>query len=494
VTIERLMLNFYIQPGQTLAILLDWEDFLKADRYRNIDYKFPNTQFRGGALADLNRELKAFNDLLPEPDYGKIYSERDRKTPDEFKAFYDELMSEYSGAYHWLLETRNLSCDARAILENTYKIKYAMYLFEYEMDYNYNNRDEPLPVAFYDFLQDIPMNDKGVLSAPDFSTFINRLEYCGPFSRMFHQTYGAISIEKTYTQYLFEELGLPKTPEDEIYLLMMDSIGIIDKMDITDEQRKEWFEEYNRVTAKFGERHGEERWNEYDAKYVQKSAMKAVAEQWRLNDSVYIHELRLKPGIVYDVIKVRSLDFTFSNLLNASKENVQPLLDFITRDFTEPFLREEAERLFRKNFPDEVRPPSYPLPDTYEASIFREIIAPFKGKILLVDFWATSCGPCIYNIEFYKEMRKKYKDSPDAAFIFITDEAGSPQTRYDEFVAEQELTNTFRITADRYRYLRQLFRFNGIPRYILVDRNGDILDDNISSYGQEAKIQEAINK
>ena len=142
-----------------------------------------------------------------------------------------------------------------------------------------------------------------------------------------------------------------------------------------------------------------------------------------------------------------------------------------------------------KNFPTESQA-AYQLPDTYEANIFKELIAPFKGKILLVDFWATTCGPCISSIRQHKTLRERYKDSPDVDFVFITSENESPLSAYNNFVNEQELTHTYRLTADQYRYMRQLFRFNGIPRYVLVDREGKIIDDNFSSHNLERWLHE----
>ncbi|MDR1337078.1 MAG: TlpA family protein disulfide reductase, partial [Tannerella sp.] len=484
-------IDFYIQPGQTLAMILDWEDFRKADRYRNIRYRFRDIQFRGGAPAVLNRELKAFDDSLPELKYRKIYGEMDKKAPAEFKTFYDELIADYSAAYRRQLGDGTLSGYARTILENAYKIRYAMYLLEYEIDYSRNHRDDPLPPAFYDFLQDIPMNDRGLLSTPSFSTFINRLEYCGPFFGTNAQAQAAFRPAKTYEQYLFEELALPKTPEDEAYMLMQDSLHIFNSMKDRKMQEK-WMERFREAGRQFTERHGEARLAEYTEKYVRETAQNVVdAELWRLRDSVYLHELRLKPGIIYDLIKVRAMDFTFGRYNSDSRAGAQQLLDVLTGDFAEPFLREEAGRMFRKKLPDE-RPVAYELPDTYAASVFKEIIAPFKGKILLIDFWATTCGPCVYNIKNHRELREQYRDSPDAALIFITDEDGSPRAAYDKFVAEQQLTNSHYITADQYRYLRELFHFNGIPRYVLVDRDGRILDDDISSHSHEKALEEAI--
>ncbi|MDR1331590.1 MAG: TlpA family protein disulfide reductase [Tannerella sp.] len=488
VTFEFIGFPFYLQPGQTLAMLLDWDDFLKADRYGKPIHKFLHTQFRGGALAELNRELKAFDDKLPVFEYWTIINEEFNKAPDEYRVFYDEL--EYFSAYRWLLESGNLSGEAKAILENIYKARYAYYLLRYADQYDYDNQDEPLPVAFYDFLQNIPMNDKEFLSADYFDSFISSLEYCGPFFKMYLQSYETISREKSYIQYLFEELGLTKTQEDETYILLSDSVDIIESLGLTEEQQLKLRKKCIADGEQFFIRH-KEHWEEYSKKYVENTAIEISAEERRLKDSVYFREFKLEPGIIYDVLKVQSLDNVFKNKTNASKESAQHFLNALTKDFTEPFLRQEAERIFYKNYPVE-QLKAHPLPDTYEASIFKELIAPFKGKVLWVDFWATSCPPCVSNIERDKELRKKYKDSPDVAFIFITDEESSPKARYDKFVAEQELTNTCLLKADRYRYLRQLFQFNGIPRYVLVDRNGDILFNGHLAHGHEMMIQDAL--
>jgi len=61
----RQNISFYIQPGQTLVMLLDWEEFRMADRLRNETYKFKNTRFQG-VTADINSELSAFHSQLPQ--------------------------------------------------------------------------------------------------------------------------------------------------------------------------------------------------------------------------------------------------------------------------------------------------------------------------------------------------------------------------------------------------------------------------------------------
>ena len=98
----------------------------------------------------------------------------------------------------------------------------------------------------------------------------------------------------------------------------------------------------------------------------------------------------------------------------------------------------------------------------------------------------------IYAIKQHKELREKYKGSNDADFVFITSEDESPLSAYNDFVKEQELEHTYRLNANDFRYLRQLFRFNGIPKYIIVDREGRIWKDDANSYNFEQDLSEML--
>jgi thiol-disulfide isomerase/thioredoxin len=422
---SRNIARFYLQPGQTLAMFLDWEEFLMADRLGNAPYTFKNARFQGVA-AGINNELSAFHAQLPELPVRKIYDGMKGKTPDEFKSFIDECLSDYSRAYQRLLETEKLSEPVKIFLKNNYQIMYSTYLFEYET----NNRSSQIPLEFYDFLRDISLNNKELLSTENFPTFINRLEYCQPFMAARNQPYRGLTPEKTFEQYLFEELNIPKSSEDEIYFHIRDSItSKLKSPDITPEARNKIVREYMTATEKFKERHGKKHFEDYEKKYMDDVKRRLHVEfayyEWKNKDSIYTNVLKLKPGIVYDMTKIRSLDYTFRERLKDDREEAWNFLSVLTSDIPEQFLRKEADRLYLKNFPVESRA-AYGLPDTHEANFFKELIAPFKDKILLVDFWATSCGPCIATIRQQKTLREKYKDSPNVSFVFITSENESP--------------------------------------------------------------------
>jgi thiol-disulfide isomerase/thioredoxin len=181
---------------------------------------------------------------------------------------------------------------------------------------------------------------------------------------------------------------------------------------------------------------------------------------------------------VYDITKIRRLGFQFLDMSRYGKEHHLNLLIALAANISEPFLRQEVARLFIQNLPATQQQIGEELPDTYAANMFRELIAPFRGKTVLVNFWATVCAPCVLIIRRQQELRDRYKDSPEIAFVFITCEVSTPLSEYEEFVKEQGLTHSFRLSVDQMNHFRELFHFLGVPRYVLVDRQGRILDDN----------------
>lgn len=154
---------------------------------------------------------------------------------------------------------------------------------------------------------------------------------------------------------------------------------------------------------------------------------------------------------------------------------------------------ETGNRLFTETFPEEKKT-VYPLPNGIATDVFRKITDPFKGKILFIDFWATTCGPCVAGIKTMQPNREKYKDNKDFDFIFITDERSSPKADYDKFVKEQGMKNIYRLPIDDYNYLRQLFKFNGIPHYTVIDKEGNVMSNNFQMHNFESELNGILSK
>jgi thiol-disulfide isomerase/thioredoxin len=106
----------------------------------------------------------------------------------------------------------------------------------------------------------------------------------------------------------------------------------------------------------------------------------------------------------------------------------------------------------------------------------------FKGKYVYIDVWATWCGPCIQQIPYLKEMKNLYKNKNIVFLGISTDEntrsGGSweaAEQKWRDFVTNYELGDV-QLWAGKDFSFQQSYEINGIPRFILIDPDGKIVD------------------
>ncbi len=110
-------------------------------------------------------------------------------------------------------------------------------------------------------------------------------------------------------------------------------------------------------------------------------------------------------------------------------------------------------------------------------------VTDFKpGKIYVVEFWATWCGPCIQAMPHLAELQEKYRDK--IQFISVTDE---PLSQISELLTQDypgtgktfgELTSVYSLTSDpdgsTHREYMEASRAEGIPTAYIVGPTGEI--------------------
>jgi peroxiredoxin len=102
-------------------------------------------------------------------------------------------------------------------------------------------------------------------------------------------------------------------------------------------------------------------------------------------------------------------------------------------------------------------------------------LSDYRGKVILLDFWATWCGPCKMEIPWFMEFERKYKDRGFAVLGLSMDDDGWQSVK--PFV--QELGVNYRImiadehTGDLYGGIEAL------PTAFLIDREGRVATEKV---------------
>lgn len=93
-------------------------------------------------------------------------------------------------------------------------------------------------------------------------------------------------------------------------------------------------------------------------------------------------------------------------------------------------------------------------------------LSTLRGKVTVMDFWATWCGPCRAQYPLYEQVKQRYKYRSDVVFLAVnTDEDRSVVAPFLQ--AQQWNKNVYFDEG-----LSELFRVNSIPTTIVLDRNG----------------------
>ena len=99
-----------------------------------------------------------------------------------------------------------------------------------------------------------------------------------------------------------------------------------------------------------------------------------------------------------------------------------------------------------------------------------------KGKYVYIDMWATWCNPCKQEIPYLQKVEKKYHGK-NIEFVSISVDSERDYETWKKMVADKELTG-IQLYSKRDKNFSGAYKVNSIPRFILIDPQGNIVDAN----------------
>jgi thiol-disulfide isomerase/thioredoxin len=111
---------------------------------------------------------------------------------------------------------------------------------------------------------------------------------------------------------------------------------------------------------------------------------------------------------------------------------------------------------------------NFSLPDTTGRMVSMK---DFEGKVVLIDVWATWCGPCKVQIPFYKEIEEEYKDNKDMVFVSISIDRKADREKWLKMIRKENLSGV-QLLDDLGKAFARPNGIIAIPRFLLIDKQG----------------------
>lgn len=105
-------------------------------------------------------------------------------------------------------------------------------------------------------------------------------------------------------------------------------------------------------------------------------------------------------------------------------------------------------------------------------------LSDFKGKKpVVVNIWASWCGPCKEEMPYFEEAMKKYGDDVEILMVNLTDGERETKEKALNYLKENNLD--MKIVFDKKFSAANAYVVQSIPRTIFIDIDGNIVKDNI---------------
>ncbi|WP_075559511.1 TlpA family protein disulfide reductase [Parabacteroides timonensis] len=347
--------------------------------------------------------------------------------------------------------------NAFECLENLNRCKYAMVYSRMQKDSLQRMeafglyKDFRLPDNYFDFLKEMPLNDPEALLCYNFTSAI-------PFPG-YYDTY---QDENGYEKYILANAPMSQEEKDLIN-------DYIDKRYLSDNYPH--VNEVMTICMKY----------QYIFQKKRKENLVILKEQLPLLTGQ-------EHPMISEFADIRFARFLFMDFKPLTPEYEEYYKEALTSPLCINLLNDANESMKPKK---KIQPKTGFIlrdnPDCAADQILDAIIEKNKGKIQLIDMWATWCVGCRQTIKEYEPLKK---DFPDVAFVYLTNET-SPLDLWKKLIPDIAGEH-YRLGTKQWDYLWTRFKLQGVPYYLIIDEKGEIKDQFI--YTNKKEVQKKLSE
>lgn len=143
----------------------------------------------------------------------------------------------------------------------------------------------------------------------------------------------------------------------------------------------------------------------------------------------------------------------------------------------------QSVRASAKSEKDRKPAPNFTLKDANGKSVS---LSDYKGKVVLLNFWATWCGPCGLEIPWFEEFEQQYKSQGFAVLGVSMDDDGWPAVK--PYMEEHKINYRVLLGNDS---VSQLYGgLDALPTTFIIDREGNIAYPHVGLIGKNEYLNE----
>lgn len=175
----------------------------------------------------------------------------------------------------------------------------------------------------------------------------------------------------------------------------------------------------------------------------------------------------------------------YATLINQTLDTLEKNYPTLVADYRKATAdaKEKRERML----------PGHPLP-AFEATLAgsgkKVSPADYKGKVLVLDFWASWCGPCRQEIPHLKDYYEAFKGQ-DVAFLSVS--IDSKEDQWKKAMIEENMPWDQAIVPNAGKEVMELYQFSGIPFILVIDKAGNIYKKQVRGEEIKKAVQEVLD-
>ena len=116
-------------------------------------------------------------------------------------------------------------------------------------------------------------------------------------------------------------------------------------------------------------------------------------------------------------------------------------------------------------------------------------LSDFRGKPVLLNFWATWCGPCKFEMPFLQAINDSYSDK---GLVVLVVDYGEKPAVIEKFMTDLNLSMTVPMDSDG--KVTKAFGIGALPTTFLIDKEGIIRQKVIGAFASEEAIETELRK